>query len=185
MCFTISPAASGKGTGISPTDDPRYWCRISWGSTGAADEVEIEKLWTAKGSDGPRKKLQKLDFHQSYEVIDVSLSDIFLMGNFSVISSFNPMAVYYYDFLVLIWKREGYFKNRGPLIEERIMFFELQFLFLIRQNIAGWCQQTFYFQKFVCKAQQCFAITPQVNFPSHNLNFHWSWRWWDWIQATF
>ena len=72
----ISPAASGKGTGISPTDDPRYWCRISWGSTGAADEVEIEKLWTAKGSDGPRKKLQKLDSHQFYEVIYVSFKPL-------------------------------------------------------------------------------------------------------------
>ena len=34
------------------------------------------------------KKLQKLDFHQFYEVIYVSLSDVFLMGNFSVVSSF-------------------------------------------------------------------------------------------------
>ena len=25
---------------------------------------------------------------------------------------------------------------------------------------------------------------PQVNFPAHNLNFHWKWRWWDWIQTT-
>ena len=24
-----------------------------------------------------------------------------------------------------------------------------------------------------------------VNFPAHNLNFYWMWRWWDWIQATF
>ena len=50
-----SPAAgSGIGTGIS-AGDPRYWCKISWGSTGAADEVEIEKLWTANGSEGPKK----------------------------------------------------------------------------------------------------------------------------------
>ena len=34
-------------------------------------------------------------------------------------------------------------------------------------------------------AQQCFAFTPQANFPAHNLNFHWRWRWWDWIQAIF
>jgi hypothetical protein len=32
------------------------------------------------------------------------------------------------------------------------------------QNIAGWYQQTFFFQKFVDKAQQCFAFTPQANF---------------------
>ena len=24
-----------------------------------------------------------------------------------------------------------------------------------------------------------------VIFPAHNLNFHWRWRWWDQIQATF
>jgi hypothetical protein len=35
------------------------------------------------------------------------------------------------------------------------------------------------FQKFVDNAQQCFAFTPQANFPVHNLNFHWRWRWWD------
>ena len=38
------------------------------------------------------------------------------------------------------------------------------FLEVIRQNIAGWCQQTFCFQKFVYEAQQCFASTPQANF---------------------
>ena len=26
---------------------------------------------------------------------------------------------------------------------------------------------------------------PQANFPTHNLNFHCRWRWWDWIQAIF
>ena len=54
---------------------------------------------------------------------------------------------------------------------------------VIRQNIAGWCLQTFGIQKFVDNAQQCFAFTPQANFPAHYLNFHW--RWCDWIQATF
>ena len=49
-----------------------------------------------------------------------------------------------------------------------------------------WVMSTnFFFQKLVDNAQQCFAFTPQANFPIHNLNFHWSWRWWDWIQATF
>ena len=28
-------------------------------------------------------------------------------------------------------------------------------------------------------------FTPQANFPVHDLNFHWRWRWWDQIQATF
>ena len=53
----------------------------------------------------------------------------------------------------------------------------------MRQNIAGWCQQTFCFQNFVDNAQQCFACTPQTNFPAHSLNFHW--RWWDRLQAIF
>ena len=56
---------------------------------------------------------------------------------------------------------------------------------LLRQNIAGWRQQTFCFQKFVNNAQQCFAFTPQANFPTHNLNFHWRWRWCEQIQAIF
>ena len=54
-----------------------------------------------------------------------------------------------------------------------------------RQNIAGHCQQNVCIQKFVDNIQQCFAFTPQANFPTHNLNFHWKWRWWDRIQATF
>ena len=29
------------------------------------------------------------------------------------------------------------------------------------------------------------SIRPQRNIPAHNLNFHWRWRWWDQIQATF
>ena len=40
----------------------------------------------------------------------------------------------------------------------------------IRQNIAGWCQQTFCFQKFDDNTQQCFGFTAQANFPAHNLN---------------
>ena len=36
---------------------------------------------------------------------------------------------------------------------------------------------------FVDSAQQCFAFTPQANFPAHNLNLHK--RWWDQIKATF
>ena len=33
--------------------------------------------------------------------------------------------------------------------------------------------------------QQCFALLPQLNFPANNLNFHWRWSWWDWIQTIF
>ena len=31
--------------------------------------------------------------------------------------------------------------------------------------------------------KQCFALSPQVNFPANNLNFHW--RWLDQIQTVF
>ena len=41
----------------------------------------------------------------------------------------------------------------------------------MRQNIAGWNQQKFCFQKFVDNAQLCFAFTPQENFPAHNFIF--------------
>ena len=40
---------------------------------------------------------------------------------------------------------------------------------VIRQNIAGWCQQTFCFQKFVDNAQHYFAFTLKGNFPTNNL----------------
>ena len=41
-----------------------------------------------------------------------------------------------------------------------------------RQKIVVGCQQTFCFQKFVDKAQQCFAFIPQTNFNTNKLNFH-------------
>ena len=56
---------------------------------------------------------------------------------------------------------------------------------LIRHNIAGWCQKSFCFQKFVDNVSQCFVFTHWANFPTHNLSFHCRWRWWDWIQAVF
>ena len=40
------------------------------------------------------------------------------------------------------------------------------------QNIAGRCHQSFENKKFVDITQQFFALIPQVNFPTHNLNFH-------------
>ena len=39
------------------------------------------------------------------------------------------------------------------------------------QNIAGCCQQTFEYKRFVDNVQQCFAFAPQAHFPAHNLNF--------------
>ena len=49
------------------------------------------------------------------------------------------------------------------------------------QNIAGHCQQTFDYNKFVASPSN---VLPYY-FSTNNLNFHWRWRWWDWIQAIF
>ena len=52
-------------------------------------------------------------------------------------------------------------------------------------NITGHCRQNFENKKFVVITQQYFALLRQVNFPDNNLNFQWSWRWWDQIQTIF
>ena len=36
-----------------------------------------------------------------------------------------------------------------------------------------WAKEIFENKKFVDITQQCFALLPQVNFPSNNLNFYW------------
>ena len=40
---------------------------------------------------------------------------------------------------------------------------------VMRQNFAGWCQQTFYLPRFVDNAQQCFAFTSLVNVPPYTV----------------
>ena len=55
---------------------------------------------------------------------------------------------------------------------ENSNYWQESLLEVIRQIIAGGCQQTFCSQKFVDNAQQCFAFTSQANFLAHNLNFH-------------
>ena len=44
---------------------------------------------------------------------------------------------------------------------------------LIRKGktLLGVVNKLLNFQKFVDNAQQCFAFTPQANFPAHNLKF--------------
>jgi hypothetical protein len=52
-------------------------------------------------------------------------------------------------------------------------YYELEiFLVVLRQNVAGHCQQTFENKKFVDITQQCFTILPQIDFPANDLNFH-------------
>ena len=53
----------------------------------------------------------------------------------------------------------------------------------VNANIAGCCQQTFEYKKFVDITQKCLDFLTQLNFPANNLNFHQ--RCWDWIQAIF
>ena len=67
-------------------------------------------------------------------------------------------------------KFQTQFKVLG--IKDRFVLWE-SLLEVIRQNIAGWCRQNFCFQKFVDNPWQCFAFTPEANFPAHYLNFHW------------
>ena len=44
---------------------------------------------------------------------------------------------------------------------------------------------TFLFSRACWQCPAMFCFTPQGNSPAHNLDFHWSWRWWDQIQTTF
>ena len=59
-----------------------------------------------------------------------------------------------------------------PSPNENSNFWRESLLEVIRQNIAGGCEQTFETKNFVDNAQQCFAFRPQANFPTNNLNFH-------------
>ena len=61
----------------------------------------------------------------------------------------------------------------SPLPSVKILIMSGKVCFeVIMQKIAGCCQQTFCLQMFVDKARQCFAFTPQANFPTNILNFH-------------
>ena len=42
----------------------------------------------------------------------------------------------------------------------------------VKIQIIGRKRQNICIQKFVDNDQQCFAFTPQENFPAYNLNFH-------------
>ena len=44
---------------------------------------------------------------------------------------------------------------------------------------------TFLFSKVCWRCPAMFCLYTSRNFPAHNLNFLWKWRWWDQIQATF
>ena len=89
---------------------------------------------------------------------------------------------FFFHLVILLDNKHFDFKRRLGFNLVNFTFLE-RLLEVIRQNINGWCQQTFCFHKFVDNDQQCFAFTPQANFPTQNLNFHW--RWWDRIQAVF
>jgi hypothetical protein len=90
-----------------------------------------------------------------------------------------------------VWYKDGKLKfiiteitmiKSEMTFSENSNYWQESLMEVIRQNIAGWCQQTLCIKKFVDNSQQCFAFTHQANFPAHNLNFHWRWRW---IQAIF
>ena len=104
-----------------------------------------------------------------------------LIGHNGVSSNLNELSylfVKYKLFKKIAW------------IPSHHLHFQWKFKLLAGKFTSGWSMlgdvnKHFYFQKFVDNTEQYFASTPQANFPSHNLNFHWWWRWWNRIQATF
>ena len=110
-------------------------------------------------------------------------------GEFNIY--FFNEVIFFFQLGFFISKVEQILKGSLDLIPSPSLSVKIQIyrrkslLEVIRQNIAGCCQQTFCYQKFVDNAQQCFAFTPQANFPAYDLNFYWKWRWWDQIQVTF
>ena len=59
----------------------------------------------------------------------------------------------YKRFKKLVWIQSHHLHNN-----ENSNYWQQSLLEIIRQNIAGWCQQTFEHKKFVDNAQQCFAF---------------------------
>ena len=60
-------------------------------------------------------------------------------------------------------------------------------LLILRQKIfkkIAWIQSHHLLWKFKLWAGK-FALLPQVNIPTNNLNFHWRCKWLDWIQSIF
>ena len=88
------------------------------------------------------------------------------------------MVTYFY-----LFKVEKILKGRQDLIPSPSPSMKIQIIGgKVCKTLLG--QKKICFQKFVDNTLQLFAFTPQANFPAHNLNFHWRWRWWNRIQAT-
>ena len=106
-------------------------------------------------------------------------------------------SIDFFSFLMFFWQlvvgrpyvkwchHKPWFDPITFTISENSNHWRENLLEVMRQNIAGWFQEAFWFLTFIANAQQCFAFTPQANFPTHNLNLQWRWRWWNQIQATF
>ena len=53
------------------------------------------------------------------------------------------------------------------------------------KTLLGVDNKLFVFKSLLTMPSIVLPFTPQANFPAHNLNLHWRWRWWDCIQAIF
>ena len=91
------------------------------------------------------------------------------LGSFSIQKVSNQ-----YKFKIGILRRQG-LRTPNEGINQRYM-----------KNWADvQTKYAFCSQEFVYNTQQCFAFTPQTNFPAHNLNFHSRWGGWNRIWAIF
>ena len=88
-----------------------------------------------------------------------------------------PTNIFWPCFEKTFYKKVTCIQSNHLHLQWKFKLWAGKFAWDVKQNIAGHCQQTFYFQKFVDNTQQCFAFTHQANSPAHNLNFHWRWRW--------
>ena len=71
-----------------------------------------------------------------------------------------------YGFGLTFLKVEKILKGSLDLISSPSLSVKIQIIgWEVYLRDAGGCQQTFCFLKFVDNAQQCFAFTPQANFP--------------------
>ena len=98
--------------------------------------------------------------------------------NSNYFRSFQPSSLVKYK----IFKEIAWIWSHHLHLQWKFKFWAGKFTWSHKSKLC-WVMSTN--KKFVHNTQQYFAFTPQANFPAHKLNFYWSWRWWDQIQAIF
>ena len=64
----------------------------------------------------------------------------------------------------------------SPQIQWKFKLWAGKFAWSVKAKYYWALSTNFWKQKVCWHHQQCFASLPQVNFPTNDLNFHWSWR---------